>query len=289
MTDRRARRRARAALVALVLLGAAACGGDDNGAADDSDRTTTTEAPLHYAALGDSFSSGEGAPPDDVEGDKCHQAAAAWPRRLDADSIDVATLDHRACSGSKTANLLEAWDSRDLPAQIPSTPDPDITLVTVTVGGNDAGFGDILGTCVLLSCPSPTDGDLATKLAALTATLTAEVYPALREAYPNARVAHVGYPRLTPAPGEDADCIWLSGDDQTNAAGIVDALNGAIEEAAETEDITYVDITDVLAGHELCSSSPWLKSIPSPGQAHPTAEGQRAIARAVADALDITL
>jgi hypothetical protein len=83
--------------------------------------------------------------------------------------------------------------------------------------------------------------------------------------------------------------VWLSDGDQEAAAGIVDALNGAIEEAANSADITYVDVTDVMAGHELCTSSSWLKSIPSPGQAHPTADGQRAIEAAVAEALDITL
>ena len=44
-----------------------------------------------------------------------------------------------------------------------------------------------------------------------------------------------------------------------------------------------------MAGHELCTASPWIKGIAEPGQAHPTAEGQVAIERAVAAALRITL
>lgn len=288
-TERWARGAGGRALAIVLLLGATACAGDGP-PSDASDGTTTTEPPpIRLAALGDSFSSGEGAPPDDRPDDPCHQAAAAWPRLLDGDSPRITSIDHRACSGADTAKLLGAWSSRDLPAQIPAAPDPRITLVTLTVGGNDAGFGDIVARCVLLTCPSPTDGELTDALATLTATLEDDVYPALEAAYPNARIAHVGYPRLTPAPGEEADCIWLAEDEQETAAGIVAAINAAIEDAASSADVTYVDVFDVMAGHELCTSSPWIKSIPSPGQAHPTAEGQQAIAAAVAEALDIPL
>ncbi len=248
-----------------------------------------TPPPIDHVALGDSFSSGEGAPPDLRPDDPCHQSAAAWPRQLDVDSRQIASLDHRACSGATTARLLDAWTSRGLPAQIPDEPDLGIDLVTLTIGGNDAGFGDLVATCVLWICPSPDDAELQVSLATLVTTLEVDIYPALHAAYPNARIAHVGYPRLTPPTGRPSRCLWLSPADQAAAAGIVDALNGAIADAASGSDVTYVDVTDVMAGHELCTSSPWIKGIPSPGQAHPNAKGQVAIERAVATALLITL
>ena len=270
-----------------LLLGATAC---DEVAASGGAAALSAPSSNAYVALGDSFSSGEGAPPDLVKDDPCHQAAAAWPRRLDADSSLITSIDHRACSGAKTAQLLAAWTSRNLPAQIPAVADPSVGLVTLTIGGNDAGFGDIVTTCVVWICPSPTDSKLTSSLTTLTKALKDKVYPALRKAYPNARIAHVGYPRLTPAPGKPSSCLWLSKSEQSSAAGIVDKLNAAIKAAATpASGITYVDVTNVMVGHELCTSSSWIKSIPSAGQAHPTASGQRAIEQAVAKALAIPI
>lgn len=285
----RVRRAGWAVVAGGLLLGATACDSESPSSEALARSTTTQPPPIRYVALGDSFSSGEGAPPDDRPNDPCHQAAAAWPRRLDAESRRITSLDHRACSGAKTANLLTAWSGRNLPAQIPATPDPAITLVTLTVGGNDAGFGDIVASCVIWVCPAPTDPAFTDALAALTTTLEDDVYPALQRAYPNARIAHVGYPRLTPAPGKRSSCAWLTRDDQKAAAGIVDAINTAIQTAAASGAVTYVDVRNVMAGHELCTSSPWIKSIPSAGQAHPTAKGQHAIKAAVAKALAIPL
>ena len=48
---------------------------------------------------------------------------------------------------------------------------------------------------------------------------------------------------------------------------------------------TYVDVSRTLEGHELCTADSWLVPLPAPGAAHPTVEGQQAIAAAVADRL----
>lgn len=269
----------------LALVAAlAACGGDDSGGADG---TSTTVAPHVYAALGDSFSAGEGAPPYEAASGACNRSAASWTNLLAADD-EVASIDHRACGGSQIGNLLTPWADRGQAAQVPAEPDPTVTLVTVTVGGNDVGFGEIVAVCVFLECPAPTDAGFAAKLQALGVRLADELYPALEAAYPNAEIAHVGYPRLTPPAGDPVEgCSWLSEGDQAAAAGIVAALNATIATSAEAAGVTYVDVTEAAAGHELCSAAPWFQGIGQPGQAHPTADGQRAIARAVAKALGI--
>ncbi|HJR24559.1 MAG TPA: SGNH/GDSL hydrolase family protein [Acidimicrobiales bacterium] len=250
-------------VVAAVLLGACGVPGGEE------------PQPPTYAALGDSFSSGEGAGGYDAAPADCRRSRQAWPRLLDAG------VELRACSGARTEHLTGPWPSRGLPPQIPTEPDPAVALVTLTIGGNEAGFGDILEACVVSACPSPSDLDLT----ALADALVDTVYPALEAAYPNARIVHVGYPRLTPPPGDPVGaCFWLPPSDQAAAAGFVDAINGAIEAAvaASATDVGYLDVTSALADHELCTPSPWVTLV---GRAHPTAAGQQALRQAVAAAL----
>ncbi len=274
-----------AAGVALALAGITAACGDDDGPPE------AAEDAVVYVALGDSFSSGEGAPPYDDQS-QCRQAELAWPRRLYADGDGFVSIEHRACAGARTEHLAGGWADRNLPAQIATEPDPDVTLVTVTIGGNDLGFGDIVGACVLSRCPEPDDPDFVERLTTLTDTLRRSVHPALAAAYPEARIAHVGYPRLTPAPGEDVEgCGWLDDEDQSRAAAILAALDDAIRSAADTSEgaVEYVDVSDAFAGHELCTSESWLNPVGvGAGYAHPNAAGQQALEEAVAAALGIT-
>jgi lysophospholipase L1-like esterase len=269
---------------AVLVVGSllAACGDDDD---------TVPIAAARYVALGDSFSAGVGAPPYDETSGECERSEQAWPYVLDEDDGEIRLVEVRACGGAKTEHLLAPWGSRDEPAQIPTEPDSEVGLVTLTIGGNDAGFGDIVATCVLGSCAgTPTSPAFIATLDALQVTLEDDVYPALRTAYPEARIVHVGYPRLTPASGDlPLECIWLSGAEQGAAVAIVDQLNDAIAEAAAAsdDDIEYADVARVLEGHELCTDDSWVKSISlDSDRAHPTAEGYVAIATGVADALD---
>jgi lysophospholipase L1-like esterase len=277
-----------AAAVALAVAAVAACsgGGDDSA---EQGRKASTSRQIVYAALGDSYSSGAGAPPYDRTSGVCERGPGSWTRRLDTDSARIKSIDLRACAGAKVEHLLEPWSSRFQPAQIPGDPDLSVDLVTVTIGGNDVGFGSIVAGCVLTECPSPADPAFAARLASLAATLDQQVYPALEHAYPNAQLVHVGYPRLTPLNGTPVGCDWLSAADQATAPAVIDAINATVRGTAQRAGVTYVDVTDALAGHELCTSEPWIQPIGTHDQVHPTNDGQRAIERVVADDLDLPL
>lgn len=77
-------------------------------------------------------------------------------------------------------------------------------MITITIGGNDAGFADVLQKCVfknpfnLGNCDRgdlPVDyGDIPTRLAALLAEL--------KRVAPDASIFVLGYPHLTPEPIE---------------------------------------------------------------------------------------
>ena len=90
--------------VALVIavVGSACDGGD----VSEGTTTTAAERPLVYVALGDSYSSGEGAEPYDATPASCHRSATSWTRQLDTNSTDIASLDQQACSGARVEHLV---------------------------------------------------------------------------------------------------------------------------------------------------------------------------------------
>ena len=137
-------------------------------------------------ALGDSYSSGEGTSATNGEDffrgsdhhgsdpflqNACHRSPHAWPFKVDPPNIagqttvgqlvsnNVTSLDFHmlACAGAETENLLPSADdvSHDEIQQYGertqldrSFLDADTTLVTLTIGGNDVGFGPILKACI---------------------------------------------------------------------------------------------------------------------------------------------
>jgi lysophospholipase L1-like esterase len=84
-------------------------------------------------------------------------------------------------------------------------------------------------------------------------------------------------------------CPWLSPEDQAAAPVYIEAINATIRGAAERAGVTFVDVSDALAGHELCSADPWLQPATDRDPLHPNEDGQRALEHAVATALDLPL
>jgi hypothetical protein len=145
----------------------------------------------------------------------------------------------------------------------------------------------------------PDDSVFRLELSSLGLTLRQLIYPELKRIYPNARIVHVGYPRIT--PGEDeptTGCDWLSDDEQNAAEEISRLINQTIERAASsTPGIEFLDVTDVLKGFELCTEHPWVNEISiaqyltlgNTEQGHPTYDGQLAYMREVASRLRIEI
>src|ERR1700733_9675188 len=99
---------------------------------------------VHYVALGDSYSSGVGAGDYISSSGSCDRSTNAYPEQW-ADANTPASFVSVACSGATTADVL----SSQVPALSAST-----TLVSITIGGNDAGFSHVMETCVLESTSS---------------------------------------------------------------------------------------------------------------------------------------
>lgn len=248
-------------------------------------------------ALGDSYSSGEGTYLYDehAAAQKCHRGPNAWPRLFERLTPRFDEIEHKACTGAKAPQLLQDYNGNS-PQLNPTQPDSGVDLVTLTIGGNDAGFSGIISECFRAgeSCADvPQSKDFRTKLTRLTTRLVHETYPAIRASYPRARkILHVGYPQIVPPPGvQPVNCGWLGSDEQAAAIEILARLNFAIQAAAfRTSDVEYVNVTHALSGRELCTADSWV--VPVRGvaavfgseQGHPTGLGQLAIARTVAAA-----
>ncbi|MGH8879544.1 MAG: SGNH/GDSL hydrolase family protein, partial [Stackebrandtia sp.] len=157
-------------LSALILAPAAAFAQDDA---------------TQYVGMGDSYASGHGA--GDYDDSDCSRSANAYGPLLAAKL--PADLNFVACSGAKIPDV----NADQMPAL-----SADTGLVTISVGGNDVGFSDIITTCTTGSDDTciarieEAEEIGRTQVAGELATLYAD----MATAAPNAQVIVVGYPKL---------------------------------------------------------------------------------------------
>lgn len=132
--------------------------------------------PIHYVALGDSYSAGQGVRPyfkgtDEGPGkgkNECHRSRRAYSthlnpvryrQQLDEYGQQLVTWDFVACSGAETKNVRTDGTKQDgEPSTQLNRPavDGETDLVTINIGGNDAGFAQVLTECALRDCTDPT-------------------------------------------------------------------------------------------------------------------------------------
>lgn len=245
--------------------------------------------PLTVAALGDSYSSGEGSPPFDLGG--CRRSTTAWPRLLAGLTPAANPVLLAACGGATTADLTSS--QRDNPAQLNQlralSPAPDV--VTITIGGNDAGFSRVLLSCVVWKCFW--NGDERRRRDYIQddlPELLVKAYKDVKAAAPNSRVVVVGYPDLFPRSQRDNTCRWLDSSERRKLVSLNNTLNRTIRNAARDADVEFVSTSRSVRDHEMCTAEPWVNPVGlfSPSRAlsaHPTQAGQEAIARTVHKAL----
>ncbi|MFI2510952.1 SGNH/GDSL hydrolase family protein [Streptomyces sp. NPDC018972] len=219
-----------------------------------------------YVALGDSYASGVGAGSYISSSGDCKRSTKAHPY-LWAAANSPSSFHFTACSGARTGDVL----SGQLGPLSAST-----GLVSISVGGNDAGFADVMTTCVLQS-DSSCLSRIATARAYVDSTLPGRldsVYSAIRDRAPNARVVVLGYPRFYQL---GTSCIGLSETKRKAINDAADYLDNAIARRAGAHGFTFGDVRTTFTGHEICSGSSWLHSVDwlNIGNSyHPTAAGQ---------------
>jgi lysophospholipase L1-like esterase len=227
---------------------------------------------VSYVALGDSYSSGLGAGSYISSSGSCDRSTNAYPEQWAA-ANSPASFVSVACAGATTSDVING--------QV-SALGPGTTLVSITIGGNDAGFSSVMQTCVLHSTSTclnavATAKDFVTSQlpARLTSTLQA-----IRQHAPRARIVVLGYPDLYDL-SKSGTCIGLSTQDRTalnSGADALDSALGAAVTAAADRNIVYADVGGQFAGHVICDSGSWLHSVDLlaiSSSYHPTASGQK--------------
>lgn len=217
-----------------------------------------------YVALGDSYSSGVGA--GSYEGGDCKRSANAYPQLWKA-ANNPASFDFTACSGATTDDVL----ANQLGPLSGST-----GLVSISAGGNDAGFADAMTTCVLQG-----ESACLTRIQEardyISGTLPGKldtVYNAIAEKAPSAQVVVLGYPQLYKLGGDCSVGISEKSREAINAAA--NDLNDVTAKRVADHGFTFADVRPNFTGHEICSGDEWLHSVTIPigDSYHPTAAGQ---------------
>lgn len=249
-----------------------------------------------YAALGDAYASGEGAPPYDSGTDtasgQCHRSASAYPRQLFATVRPAARIVHAACAGAQITNILATGQYNEEPQlkQIPS----DSALVTVTVGAEDAGLGDVFSNCVKDDgCEKyyTQDGkniNEDVKIAGLEPQL-ANLFRAIRLKAPHAMVIVLTYPNIFKPTTSGTGCGDLKALQPHDIEWLIaetSNLDNTIIKAAQQAGVLALDERYALAGHELCAKDPWVNGRgPGSEALRPTAAGYKQMAADLASAL----
>ncbi len=217
-------------------------------------------------ALGDSDASGVGAGSYISESGGCKRSTKAAPY-LWAASHSPSSFSFQACSGAVTSDVL----NNQLGPVNAST-----SLVSIAIGGNDAGFANVMTTCVTLS-DSGCLSRIATARSFVQSTLPGRldaVYDAISSRAPSARVVVLGYPRFYQL---GTTCLGLSATKRAAINDAADFMNDTIRDVARSHGFTFGDVRGTFTGHELCSGSAWLHSVnwTNIGESyHPTASGQ---------------
>lgn len=224
---------------------------------------TRPAAQLEFVALGDSFTSGQGAPP--YSDSTCLTSRAKSYPVISSVLSPYSLTENKACSGATVA---------DVAGQLAGI-DPATKLVTLTVGGIDAGSNTVMAACA--GYPADPGGACALAIQAsrqqtlaLLGTLPV-LYGTIAATLPNARIAVLNYPMLFEAGVSPLGDLFNQG-----TVGLNDVIRYSAALAGSSR-ISYVDATQEFAGHGIGSAVPYIAFDPAnpaaPANFHPNALG----------------
>ncbi len=268
----------------------------------------------------------------DTTNNKCHLSVHSYPLRLNQSKFgnrgqSVACSGARSRDVGNKSAAYTGQTSDQIPARDREADGSEVTIltdfkpgylaqerfvtayrpgvITLQIGGNDVGFGAMLQRCL-----SPLTGIKPVTVNVNSCYQTYEdrlelveninrnyggwvaLYKQLQQQSPVSRIYVIGYPHIVSAKADCRANVHLTLAELHFAREVTLYLNSVIKRATEAAGVTYIDIADALAGHELCSGASGILAVNGLtagndayglGQEsfHPTAYGHELIERAI--------
>ena len=154
--------------------------------------------------------------PDDADGDGLHDTAGPplHPRiepgsdRAKRRTIETNRPSPRAEAyvwPPPTGGQAGDWEPRQALSLSRANARQTVDMVTLTIGGNDAHFADVLRSCYVGGCADRLEATAVSALLGNFGDTLTEVFEAVKSAAPDAAVFVLGYPYLTPFSQSDYD------------------------------------------------------------------------------------
>lgn len=273
-------------VLSLVLAGCGGLGGFGNDVPESPPRPPIRT----YVALGDGFAAAPNVGRTDrAEG--CLRSASNYPARVAARL--GATLTDVTCTGADTAAILNETTAPNGKAKLPAQIDavkPDTDLVTITVGISEKrmlfrGFY----ICMAPPCGNKIPPQDIAAEAAEASAKTNDIVRQVLSIAPKATVILVGYPWIAPHtnPCDLLPKMTQLELDGTNA--LFYTLNAQLKTTARQTGALYADLEKPSDGHDVCSTSPWIRTTKAKDERtalHPLAPAVKAATDAVLAAVE---
>jgi lysophospholipase L1-like esterase len=273
-----------AALALLIALGAPAAAQAATGA---------------YVSLGDSYTAGPLVPNPTGNPILCGRSTNNYPSDVNR-TVHPSSFTDASCSSATTADMTQSQSLegglQTAPPQFNALTSTD-ALVTIGIGGNDAGLISVAEECAELDVVWPfgarcqshyNSGGSDSNVAAINATgpKVAGTIQGIHQRAPQARILVVGYPDGLPQNGSTCyPVVPFSSGDVKYFNSLELQLNAVIKQAAQANGATYVDTFTSSIGHDACKgSSAWVNGIIPTSPAfplHPNKAGEQNMANQV--------
>ncbi len=232
--------------------------------------TAASASAATYTALGDSYAAGPLIPNQSLNPLGCLRSDHNYAH-LTASAKGL-TLTDVSCSGATTNDMTEAQN-------VEPGPNPPqfnglgagTNVVSVTIGGNDIGFTEIIENCITYNpfstpCKDQYDSGGHDQLAERinnAAPKVGAVLQGIHERSPNARVFVVNYPDILPTGSGCWPTVPLSFGDVPYLHATEERLNAMLASEAAAHGATIVNWYSASIGHDACkgSSTRWVEPL----------------------------
>jgi GDSL-like Lipase/Acylhydrolase family len=256
-----------------------------------------------YLSLGDSYTAAPLVPSPTGNPILCGRSTNNYPSDV-ARAISPLSFTDVSCSSATTVDMTQAqnlYGVQSNPPQFNALSTAD-ALVTIGIGGNDAGLISVAEECAKLDATTPTGTPCKNhytasgsdpNVAAINATgpKVANVIQGVHTRAPSAKVLIVGYPDGLPTNGTACwPFVPVTAGDIKYFNGLEQQLNQVEAGEATANNATFVDTWNSSIGHDACKPPgvAWVNGIVPTSAAfplHPNELGEANMARQVIAAL----